>query len=85
MDQANLTKFYRWKPILVTGGAGAGPINVGNPVECTVLELAERIIKITGSSSSIVFLPALADDPKQRRPDISLARSVLAWKPLVLE
>lgn len=60
-----------------------GPINVGNPVECTVLELAERIIKITGSSSQIVFLPALVDDPKQRRPDISLARSVLGWEPKI--
>lgn len=60
-----------------------GPINVGNPVECTILELARQIIEITGSSSPIVFHPAAQDDPKQRRPDISLARSKLEWEPKV--
>jgi UDP-glucuronate decarboxylase len=60
-----------------------GPINVGNPVECTILELARQIIELTGSSSSIVFHPAAQDDPKQRRPDISLARSTLEWEPKI--
>lgn len=60
-----------------------GPINVGNPVECTILDLARQIIEITGSSSPIVFHPAAQDDPKQRRPDISLARSKLEWEPKV--
>jgi UDP-glucuronate decarboxylase len=58
-----------------------GPFNVGNPVECTILDLAKQIIEMTGSSSSIVFQAAAQDDPKQRRPDISLARSNLDWEP----
>jgi UDP-glucuronate decarboxylase len=60
-----------------------GPINVGNPTECTILELAETIIGITRSSSRIAFLPASQDDPKQRRPDISLAKERLGWTPSV--
>jgi UDP-glucuronate decarboxylase len=60
-----------------------GPINVGNPIECTILDLAKQIIEITGSSSPIAFHPASQDDPKQRRPDISLARSKLKWEPQV--
>jgi UDP-glucuronate decarboxylase len=60
-----------------------GPINVGNPVECTILDLAKQIIEMTGSSSSIVFRSAAQDDPKQRQPDISLARSKLEWQPQV--
>jgi UDP-glucuronate decarboxylase len=60
-----------------------GPINVGNPTECTILELAEAIIRITRSSSRIAFLPASQDDPKQRRPDISLAKARLGWTPSV--
>ncbi len=58
-----------------------GPVNLGNPVENTILEFAEKIITITGSSSRIVFKPLPQDDPKQRRPDISLASSNLGWKP----
>lgn len=60
-----------------------GPINVGNPDECSILDLAEAVLKITGSSSSIVFLPASQDDPKQRQPDISLATRSLGWAPTV--
>jgi len=60
-----------------------GPINVGNPNECTILELAETIIRITRSSSKIDFLPASQDDPRQRQPDISLAKGQLGWTPSI--
>ena len=62
----------------------SGPINIGNPTERTMLEFAEEIKRITGSSSQIVFAPLLtADDPKQRRPDITKAREILGWEPKV--
>ena len=60
-----------------------GPINIGNPGEFTMLELAEVVIEITGSSSTIVFEPLPADDPTRRRPDISKAKSLLGWEPTV--
>ncbi|MDR3133591.1 MAG: SDR family oxidoreductase [Prevotellaceae bacterium] len=61
-----------------------GPVNIGNPDEFTMLELAERVIKLTKSKSKIIYLPLPADDPKQRRPDISLAKEKLnGWQPLV--
>jgi len=60
-----------------------GPVNLGNPAEFTILELAETIIRMTGSRSSIVHNPLPADDPLQRNPDISLARSKLGWEPQV--
>lgn len=60
-----------------------GPINIGNPVETTVLELAERVLKLTGSRSRIEFKPLPVDDPMQRCPDISRARSLLDWQPRV--
>ncbi|WP_315765902.1 MULTISPECIES: UDP-glucuronic acid decarboxylase family protein [unclassified Bradyrhizobium] len=60
-----------------------GPINIGNPNEFTIRELAERVIALTGSRSSLIFKPLPADDPRQRRPDISLARTVLDWMPRV--
>jgi dTDP-glucose 4,6-dehydratase len=60
-----------------------GPVNIGNPDEFTVLELAELVIELTGSSSEIAFEPLPIDDPRQRRPDISLARRVLGWEPRV--
>ena len=60
-----------------------GPVNLGNPTELTMLELAEKIIVLTGSSSPVLHLPLPADDPRQRRPDISLARDVLGWAPNV--
>lgn len=58
-----------------------GPINLGNPVEFTILELAELIIEMTGSSSKIVNRPLPQDDPKQRQPDITRARDALCWQP----
>jgi len=60
------------------------PMNIGNPSEMTVLEFAKEIIRVTGSSSEIVFEPLPEDDPKVRQPDISLAREVLDWEPQVL-
>jgi UDP-glucuronate decarboxylase len=59
----------------------AGPINLGNPAEVTVLELAKRIVDLTGSRSRIVLRPLPTDDPPRRRPDISIAQSVLGWQP----
>lgn len=60
-----------------------GPVNLGNPGEFTMVELAEKVIKITGSGSKIVFQNLPQDDPKQRRPDISLANALLDWNPSV--
>jgi UDP-glucuronate decarboxylase len=60
-----------------------GPINVGNPNECSILELAETVLRLTRSPSKIAFLAASQDDPKQRQPDISLAKKELEWAPTV--
>lgn len=60
-----------------------GPINLGNPGEFTMLELAENVLRLVGSKSKISFLPLPFDDPKQRKPDISLARKELGWQPTV--
>ena len=59
------------------------PVNIGNPAEMTVLQLAEKIIEITGGDSEIVFEPLPVDDPKVRQPDISLAKERLGWEPKV--
>jgi UDP-glucuronate decarboxylase len=58
-----------------------GPVNIGNPKEFTILQLAELVIKLTGSKSQLVFKPLPSDDPRQRQPDISLAKQVLGWSP----
>jgi len=60
-----------------------GPVNIGNPGEFTMLELAEKILRLTGSRSKLAFEPLPADDPRQRQPDISLAREQLGWEPKV--
>ena len=60
-----------------------GPINIGNPVEFSMLELANMVIKLTGSKSQIIHLPLPQDDPLQRKPDISLAKQYLDWTPTV--
>ncbi len=60
-----------------------GPVNIGNPGEFTMLELAEAVIRLTKSKSKLVFLSLPQDDPKQRRPDISLAKEALGWSPTV--
>jgi dTDP-glucose 4,6-dehydratase len=61
----------------------SGPMNIGNPHEMTVLELAQRIIRLTGSASPIVRKPLPVDDPKVRQPDIAFARRALGWAPVV--
>ena len=63
--------------------AVAGPINLGNPVEFTMLELAENVIELTNAKSKLIFKPLPDDDPKQRQPDISKAKELLKWKPKV--
>jgi UDP-glucuronate decarboxylase len=60
-----------------------GPVNLGNPVEFTIGELAEKVVALTGSRSKIVAKPLPSDDPMQRRPDITLAREHLGWEPQV--
>jgi UDP-glucuronate decarboxylase len=60
-----------------------GPVNLGNPGEFTILELAEAVIRLTGSSSKIIQQPLPEDDPLQRKPDITLAREKLGWEPTV--
>lgn len=69
--------------LMETGPEVTGPINIGNPGEFTIRELATQVIELTGSRSEIVEHPLPADDPKQRRPDISLAKRVLNWEPTI--
>jgi UDP-glucuronate decarboxylase len=69
--------------ILLAESTSKGPMNLGNPEEYTILELAQLIREFTQSASSIVFGPLPADDPQQRRPDITLATQTLGWKPTV--
>jgi UDP-glucuronate decarboxylase len=63
--------------------AGTGPINLGNPGEFTIRHLAEEVLRLTGSDSTLEFRPLPQDDPRQRRPDISKARDLLGWEPAV--
>jgi len=63
--------------------AFTGPVNLGNPVEFTMLELAQQVIRLTGSSSTISHMPLPQDDPKQRQPDIAQAKSRLGWQPTI--
>ncbi|HEX4839605.1 MAG TPA: UDP-glucuronic acid decarboxylase family protein [Rhabdochlamydiaceae bacterium] len=67
-----------------SGPEFTGPVNLGNPAEFHILELAELILKMTGSSSRLVFKPLPQDDPKQRKPDISLAEQQLQWTPKIM-
>ena len=70
--------------MMETGDDITGPVNLGNPVEFSILELAEKVIEMCGSKSGITFLPLPQDDPIQRKPDISLAGEILnGWKPQV--
>ena len=66
-----------------TGDEVIGPINIGNPNEFTILELATKIISMTNSKSKIIFCPLPHDDPKQRQPDITLAKDILKWAPTI--
>lgn len=72
-----------WIRLMATPDDVTGPINIGNPVEFTMIDLAENVIELTGSKSKFIFEPLPADDPKQRKPDISLAKDKLGWEPTV--
>ena len=67
-----------------TSESVTGPLNLGKPVEFTILELAKKVIELTNSPSRIVWLPPPEDDPKQRQPDITRAREILKWEPMVM-
>ena len=69
--------------LMATSDDFTGPVNLGNPEEFTILELARKVIANTGSRSEIVFKPLPSDDPKQRQPDISSAKQMLQWEPVV--
>tara|TARA_R110002124_G_scaffold2874_21_gene19141 strand:+ start:626 stop:1579 length:954 start_codon:yes stop_codon:yes gene_type:complete len=69
--------------LMGTGPEFTGPVNIGNPGEFTIRQLAERVIALTGSKSKLVHRPLPQDDPKQRQPDISIARDRLGWEPTV--
>jgi len=68
--------------VLMENDATTGPVNLGNPAEFSILELAETVLRLTGSKSEIVFRPLPDDDPMQRQPDIGIAKEVLGWEPL---
>jgi len=70
--------------MMATGDEVVGPVNIGNPVEFTIKELAEKVIELTGSKSKLIYHPLPQDDPSQRQPDISLAKQILAgWEPKI--
>ena len=71
------------RQLMDTSKEVTGPINVGNPTECTILELAKLILELTGSKSKLAFVPAAEDDPLRRRPNIELAKSVIKWEPQI--
>ncbi|MFM8860215.1 MAG: NAD-dependent epimerase/dehydratase family protein, partial [Methylocystis sp.] len=69
--------------VMATSEDFTGPVNIGNPGEFTILELAEKILKLIDGKSKIIFKALPQDDPKQRRPDITLAREALSWEPKI--
>jgi UDP-glucuronate decarboxylase len=69
---------------MATSKGFTGPVNLGNPVEFTIRELAEKVIALTNSSSKLIFIDLPQDDPRQRQPDITLARKELDWDPAVM-
>jgi UDP-glucuronate decarboxylase len=69
--------------LMETPDTVTGPVNLGNPSESMILDLAQKIIALTGSRSRIVLRPLPADDPRQRNPDISQARELLNWEPRI--
>ncbi len=69
--------------LMDTGDDFTGPVNLGNPDEFTIMELARKVIELTGSKSKMVFKPLPSDDPMQRQPNISLAKKTLGWKPQI--
>ena len=85
------TRSFQYVDDLITGmirlmetpDSFTGPVNLCNPVEISVGELANKILKLSGSKSKLVYMPLPGDDPKQRKPDISLARKILGWEPVI--
>ena len=69
--------------LMATGEDVTGPINLGNNSEFTIRELAEKVIKLTGSRSQLIFQPLPQDDPRQRQPDLTKAKALLDWRPKV--
>lgn len=69
--------------LMASDAAITGPVNIGNPVEFSMIELAELVLELTGSSVPLVRLPLSQDDPRQRCPDITKARTQLGWEPKV--
>ncbi len=69
--------------LMASADSFTGPVNLGNPVEFTIRELAEKVIEMTGSKSKLSFNPLPQDDPKQRQPDITLAKKELGWEPVI--
>lgn len=69
--------------MMATEDSFTGPVNTGNPGEFTMLELAEKVLELTGSKSKLIFQPLPSDDPKQRKPDITLAKEKLNWEPKI--
>jgi UDP-glucuronate decarboxylase len=67
--------------VMATGDEFTGPVNIGNPFEFTMLELAQKVIDLTATGSKLIFRPLPSDDPRQRQPDITLAREKLEWEP----
>ena len=72
-----------WIRLMASPDEVTGPINIGNPGEFTMIELAENVLELTGSKSKLIYQPLPADDPKQRRPDITQAKEKLGWEPKV--
>jgi UDP-glucuronate decarboxylase len=79
-----MIRMMEWNKDESGGLSFPGPVNLGNPREMTIMELAELVLKLTGSSSKLDYRPLPSDDPTQRRPDISLAKEKLDWEPQVL-
>ena len=84
------TRSFQYVDDLITGMHGMmnqdgflGPVNLGNPIEFTIKELAEKVLEITGSTSKITYQDLPTDDPRQRKPDISLAKEILKWEPKI--
>jgi UDP-glucuronate decarboxylase len=69
--------------VMATPDDFTGPVNIGNPKEFTILELAQEVLRLTGSRSKVVFRPLPTDDPKQRQPDITLAKKTIDWSPTI--
>ncbi len=69
--------------LMESGSEVTGPINLGNPGEFSIQQLAQKVVALTGSASKIVYAPLPQDDPTQRQPDISKAKEILGWQPLV--